>query len=93
MAHALGYHAVDTAELGENLNNFRVIFNTVPAPILSREQTDHCKPDCLKIDLASIRGMEGNRIIWARGLPGKDTPESSGKLIAKTIIRLLERRH
>jgi len=25
-------------------------------------------------------------------LPGKDTPGSSGKLIAKTIIRLLDRR-
>lgn len=92
MAHALGYHAVNTADLGENLNHFRVIFNTVPAPILSQEQTEHCTPNCLKIDLASTRGIEGSRIIWARGLPGKDTPESSGKLIAKTIIRLLERR-
>lgn len=93
MAHALGYHALDTAQLGENLNNFRVIFNTAPAPVLRAEQLEHCAQNCLKIDLASIRGMEGKHIIWARGLPGKDTPESSGRLIAKTIVRLLERRN
>ncbi len=92
MAHALGYHSLDTASLGQNLNDYRVIFNTIPAPILTQEQTENCTPQCLKIDLASVKGMEGNHMIWARGLPGRDTPESSGKLIAKTIIRLLERR-
>ena len=93
MAHALGYHSLDIAQLGENLNNYRVIFNTVPAPILRAEQLEHCAQNCLKIDLASVRGMEGRHTIWARGLPGKDTPESSGRLIAKTIVRLLERRN
>lgn len=92
MAHALGYHAEEIAALGQDLNNYRVIFNTVPAPILSKEQTEHCKENCLKIDLASVRGMEASHLIWARGLPGRDTPEASGKLIAGTIVRLLERR-
>jgi hypothetical protein len=50
-----------------------------------------CKEDCLKIDLASHRGIEGEDVIWARGLPGKDAPESSGKLIVKTAIRLIEK--
>ena len=30
----------------------------------------------------------GDDVLWARGLPGKDAPESSGKLIARTILRL-----
>lgn len=93
MAHALGYHSLDIAQLGENLNSYRVIFNTVPAPILCAAQLEHCSQNCLKIDLASVQGLDGKHIIWARGLPGKDTPESSGKLIAQTIVRLLERRN
>jgi len=39
-----------------------------------------------------VKGIEGSHVIWARGLPGKDTPESSGKLIAKTVIRSLDRK-
>ena len=93
IAHALGYHTKNIADLGEDLNGYRLIFNTVPAPILSEEQTEHCTDQCVKIDLATRKGIEGRHTIWARGLPGKDTPESSGKLIAKTIVRLLERRN
>jgi len=92
MASALGYRAVDPGELGRDLNEFRLIFNTAPAPVLSQEQTAHCRENCLKIDLASVRGIDGEHVIWARGLPGKDAPESSGKLIAKSVIRLLGRK-
>lgn len=91
MAHALGYQAEDTALLGHNLNGYRLIFNTAPAPVLSEEQVSHCRDNCLKIDLASTLGIAGTHVIWARGLPGKDAPESSGKLIAKTAIRLIEK--
>ncbi len=92
MAHALGYHAEDCESLGQNLNEYRVIFNTAPAPVLTEEQIAHCRENCLKIDLASVRGIAGSHVIWARGLPGRDTPESSGKLIAKRIIHSLDRK-
>ena len=91
MAHALGYQTEDTEMLGENLNRFRLIFNTAPAAVLSAEQVSHCRDHCLKIDLASTLGIGGEHVIWARGLPGKDAPESSGCLIAKTAIRLIEK--
>ena len=42
------------------------------------------------IDLASEPGMQGKSVIPARGLPGKYAPESSGKLIADTILRVLK---
>ena len=92
MAHALGYHTEIPDELGHNLNGFRLIFNTAPASVLSEEQVSHCRENCLKIDLASVKGIGGSHVIWARGLSGKDAPESSGKLIAKTIIRSLDRK-
>lgn len=92
MANALGYRTKIPALLDQDLNNYRLIFNTVPAPVLSEEQVAHCRSNCLKIDLASQLGIWGDDVLWARGLPGKDAPESSGKLIAKTAIRLIGRK-
>ena len=42
----------------------------------------------MKIDLASEKGLGGEDVIWARGLPGIHAPESSGRLIAETCLRL-----
>ena len=92
MAHALGYHAEAPENLGRELNRFQLIYNTAPATVLTEEQMGNCRESCLKIDLASVKGIQDTHVIWARGLPGKDTPGSSGKLIAKTIIRLLGRK-
>ena len=92
MACALGYRAEAITDLDDTLNDYRLIFNTVPAPVLSEKQVELCRQGCLRIDLASVEGIGGSHKIWARGLPGKDAPESSGILIAKTIIRLLERK-
>ena len=87
MLAALGFDPQDIGGLGYILRRYRVIFNTAPAPVLSAEQTALCRDDCLKIDLASKPGIAGNDVIVARGLPGKYLPESSGKLIARTIVK------
>ncbi len=87
MVSALGYKACALEKAP--LEDFRLIINTVPAPVLSEEALSRCKPVCLKLDLASVLGIEGPDVVWARGLPGKNTPESSGRLIARTVIRLL----
>lgn len=87
---ALGYGAVCTSKIQPTLANYRVVYNTAPAPILDQHQLTHCHPDCIKIDLASQPGLIDSDVIWARGLPGKDTPESSGLLISQTILRLIE---
>ena len=92
IAHALGYNAVDFTELDGHLDHYRLIFNTVPSSVLSAEQMSDCRKNCLKIDLASVQGMDAPDVLWARGLPGKDASESSGALIAKSAIRLLDRK-
>ena len=80
MLQALGYRVTDP----ENLKgDFQLIFNTAPAPIPSTEQFQNC----VKIDLASKKGLVGEDVVWARGLPSIHAPESSGKLIAKTIAK------
>lgn len=81
MLNALGYKAVNTAQLDGK--PFHLIFNTVPAAIPAAEFGD-----AVKIDLASVPGLEDPDVIRARGLPSKEAPESSGKLIARTAIRI-----
>ena len=89
MIAALGYAAADTASLSSTLGDYRVIFNTVPVAILQDSCVERYHPNCVQIDLASQKCLPGNHVIWARGLPGKDAPETSGKLIADTVANLL----
>ena len=83
MLQGLGYGAVDFSEAETLVSQHRLLFNTVPAGIALAKPYD----ECVKIDLASLPGLQGCGIIAARGLPGKYAPESSGKLIADCICR------
>lgn len=81
---ALGYQALDVPDV--NTANYRVIYNTAPTMLFPI-----CPGNALKIDLASRLGLGSSDVIWARGLPGKDAPESSGNLIAQTLIPTLRK--
>lgn len=89
MLGGLGYGAEDIHKLHYGLMRYRVVFNTVPFMVLSAAQTAHCREDCLLIELASQPGIGGENVVSALGLPGKYAPESSGRLIASAIVRLL----
>ena len=80
----LGWQAADIDQIPGLLSEMRLIFNTVPVPILSPGVLDGWG-NCVKIDLASRPGLDGKDVIYARGLPGRYAPESSGRLIARTI--------
>lgn len=84
MLAALGYRALKSEDI--DTAAYRVIFNTVPTMLLPT-----CPGNALKIDLASRLGMGSSDVLWARGLPGKDAPESSGRLIADTLIPILRK--
>lgn len=86
LAEALGYAVTDLGE-GFDPSPFRVIFNTADGPVLPSTKQVLCRKDCLKIDLASTKGIEGQDVIWARGLPSALAPESSGALIAKILLK------
>ncbi|MBQ2785890.1 MAG: hypothetical protein IJF02_05255 [Oscillospiraceae bacterium] len=89
VALSLGFHVRDTAKLNFGLSHYRVIYNTVPSLVLDAAQTALCRSDCIKIDLASKQGIFDDTVIWARGLPNRDAPESSGILIARSVLRIL----
>ena len=82
MLTALGYRSIDISQIDPE--QYRLICNTAPEPVLD---AGHNK-GCVKIDLASRKGLLGDGVIWARGLPGMYAPETSGKLIAETFLRL-----
>jgi dipicolinate synthase subunit A len=75
----------------------RVLFNTVPSLILTREVLQTLPPKCVLIDLASVPGGVdqraaqelGLRSIWATALPGRHTPESAGEILGQTLAHLL----
>ena len=81
---AMGYKTVDFHAV--NLSAYKVVYNTAPTMLFPT-----CPGNALKIDLASRLGLGSEDVIWARGLPGKDAPESSGTLIAQTLIPILRK--
>ena len=83
MIDALGYQSCKMEEI--HTENFRLIVNTVPAMVLPS-----APGTALKIDLASVAGIGGRDVLWARGLPGILAPESSGALISQVITRWIK---
>ena len=79
---ALGFTSIPIEKIV--INEYTLIYNTVPAQILDANKTD-----ATIIELASKQGIRGNGIVDGRGLPGKYAPRSSGKLIADTIIKYI----
>ena len=82
MLEALGYRHLLLPHCPAQ--GFRIIYNTVPAPVMAAADA---RPGTLLIDLASTRGIAGEPVLWARGLPNKMAPEASGALMAKIALR------
>ncbi|MCL2815990.1 MAG: dipicolinate synthase subunit DpsA, partial [Oscillospiraceae bacterium] len=93
---AFGHKSVGYEEIDEYLEDFDVIFNTIPALMLDKDRLEKIKPDAVIIDLASNPGGVdfnaaknlGKNVIWALSLPGKYAPATAGKTLAK-IIKLI----
>ncbi len=76
----------------------RLIFNTVPQWIFTREVLERLPKGCIVIDLASSPGgidraaasELGVRSLWGTALPGKYAPESAGEILAETVLDILE---
>ena len=87
MIRALGHEGIFLHQAASLLPRFGAVLNTIPAMVLPDVG---CREDCVLMELASKPGMAGENIMDGRGLPGKYAPEESGRLIARTILRLCE---
>lgn len=92
--------AINIYNLENAVEKYDIIFNTVPVKIFTQNVLKKVKKNCLLIDLASKPGGVdldqasnlGIKTIWALSIPGKVAPVSSGEIIAKTIINILDER-
>lgn len=84
-------------DLPEKISEADVIFNTIPAPVLTEAILKKIQAGTLIIDLASAPGgVEfgkadgmGIKAVLAPGLPGKVAPKTAGLILARVITRLL----
>ena len=96
-AQVWGCGAERSDQLSGWLCSYDLIINTVPVPILGREELSDLKPGCLVIDLASKPGGVdfsaasdlGVKVIWALSLPGKTAPVTAGLAIKAAIYNIL----
>jgi dipicolinate synthase subunit A len=99
-ARIAGCTAININETDKILHSFNTIINTVPAPIFTREHLLKLEKDCIFVDLAtyscifghSEKGtsyVEGIKVIWALGLPGKAAPITAGEIIAETLFNII----
>jgi dipicolinate synthase subunit A len=94
------HHPFDLASLNKEIQRADIIFNTIPAPILDAEVLAHVQKHVLIIDLASRPGgtdfrycdKRGIQAMLALGLPGKVAADTAGRILARAIIDLLQRR-
>ncbi|OPY59101.1 MAG: Dipicolinate synthase subunit A [Pelotomaculum sp. PtaU1.Bin035] len=74
-----------------------VIFNTIPAPVLTAEVLTRVPPEAVIIDMASDPGGTdfqaaerlGIKAVLAPSLPGRVAPKTAGRILAQAIIRIL----
>jgi len=102
-AYVEGWESYPFERLPEEIGRADLIFNTVPALVLTSELLSFTHPQVLIIDLASHPGGTdfqaaqrlNRRAILAPGLPGKVAPKTAGEILARIypplIARLLER--
>ncbi len=86
----------DKSAIKKAIADTDVIFNTVPYEIFDNDDFTEPEKKILYIELASKDGFNGElpniEKVTARGLPGKTSPVTAGKIIAETIENILTER-
>jgi len=96
-AYEMGCKRATFPELREVMNSADIVFNTVPAMVITRDILKYTNSSVLIIDLATQPGgtdfeaanTYGLKAILAPGLPGKVAPVYAGKILADVVPRLI----
>ena len=94
---ALGYKALDTAEIESSVFLFDFVFNTVPAQIFTGESVSLMKSGAVYFELASrpfgaeIKDFEKSKARFVSGsaLPGRFCPRSCAKAVFTRISKYI----
>lgn len=87
LASALGFCILEVKYLEKKIERFPIIFNTIPANILSKKAIDSLAKDCFIIDIATRSGLECDKIVKCPGLPSKYRSASSAEYIVDYILK------
>ena len=98
LARSMGVCDEGVEGMAEWLCAYDLVINTVPAPVLGREELAALKKGAPVIDLASLPGGVdfaaaeelGVRTVHALSLPGKTAPVSAGRYIMDTVYHIME---
>lgn len=93
----MGFEAFPLSSIASELQNADIVFNTVPALILTSEVLSRLQKSCVIIDIASNPGgtdfrfaeKKGIKALLAPSLPGIVAPKTAGQIIAQTVCRLV----
>ncbi|MBH8608507.1 dipicolinate synthase subunit DpsA [Thermoactinomyces sp. CICC 10521] len=93
----MGMESFDIEDLAQYVRNADLIFNTIPALIITSTVLAQVPHDVVIIDLASKPGgvdytfaeKRGIKAILAPSLPGIVAPKTAGRILARTITQLM----
>lgn len=97
-AKALGCKCLHLKNLAHEINDYHIIFNTIPSVIFTKDILSKCQKNVFIIDVASNPGgidkkeAEALKInyIHALGIPGKMFPKSAAEIIYNSIKKIIE---
>lgn len=98
IARSRGLFTEETGQYHGGLEKYDFVINTVPAPVLNKDQLSRLKPDCLLLELASAPGgfsredcqTLGLHPIYGAGLPGRFSPKTAGYLYGECLLEVLK---
>lgn len=78
-------------------NDYDFVFNTVPHPVINKEELEALKDDVLMLDLASFPGgidahfskALNKKLVVARGIPARYSPKSAGYIVGKAVEKMI----
>lgn len=96
LAECCNAKAIDFDSL-KTKNEYKFVFNTVAHPVFNKAELDAMNKNTLIIDLASFPGgvdkhiSKANdiKLVVARGLPAKYSPNTAGRIVAQTVDEMV----
>lgn len=93
----MGFEPFHLTRITAAVSDTDIVFNTIPALVVTSEVLSRMRKSCVIIDIASSPGgtdfrfaeKRGIKALLAPSLPGVVAPKTAGQIMAKTICRLV----
>lgn len=94
----MGFEPFAICDIGTAVVDADILFNTIPAAVLTSDVLARTPRSCVVVDIASAPGgtdfrfadRHGIKAVLAPSLPGMVAPKTAGRIIAQTMTRLVQ---